>query len=121
LEKPEIKADKNWFHIIFKRPELQESTFEDRIRNGALERVKYGTNNYAPANAPVNGPVKLSKLQTDILNEVKQDETVTYNELSERLRKDRTTIRRNIQKLKEMNLIERIGSDKNGSWKVVIS
>jgi ATP-dependent DNA helicase RecG len=46
------------------------------------------------------------------------DETVTYDELSKRLRKDRTTIRRNIQKLKEMNMIERIGSDKNGSWKI---
>lgn len=114
LEKPEIKADKNWFHITFKRPELQESTFEDRIRNGAQDRIKYGTNN----NAPVNAPVKLSKLQQHIINEMNLDKTVTYNELSERLRKDRTTIRRNIQKLKEMNMIERIGSDKNGSWRI---
>ena len=117
LEKPEIKADKNWFHITFKRPELQESTFEDRIRNGAQDRIKYGGNNNAPGNAPVNAPVKLSKLQKHIISEMKRDGNVTYNELSERLRKDRTTIRRNIQKLKEMNMIERIGSDKSGSWK----
>ena len=50
---------------------------------------------------------------------MKQDDTITYNELTQRLRKDRSTIRRNIRKLKEMNIIERIGSDKNGSWKII--
>lgn len=34
LEKPLIEADKNWFRITFKRPELQHSTFEDRVING---------------------------------------------------------------------------------------
>lgn len=34
LDKPDIKADRNWFHITFKRPELQNSTYEDRVLNG---------------------------------------------------------------------------------------
>lgn len=34
LDKPVIRADRNWFHITFLRPELQNSTYEERVLNG---------------------------------------------------------------------------------------
>lgn len=118
LDKPEIKADRNWFHITFKRPELQKSTYEDRFKKGNEKRGKEKKGNSAPENAPVNAPVKLSKLQSSIIGEMKRSEGVTYETLSEFFRKDRATIKRNIQKLKKMNIVKRIGSDKSGYWKV---
>jgi predicted HTH transcriptional regulator len=39
--------------------------------------------------------------------------------IAEKTGKNRATIRRNIAKLKEMNLLVRIGSDKKGRWKII--
>jgi predicted HTH transcriptional regulator len=38
--------------------------------------------------------------------------------MAKRLEKDRTTIMRNIQKLKEKKIIIRVGSKKTGYWKI---
>jgi ATP-dependent DNA helicase RecG len=46
------------------------------------------------------------------------DPKVTYNELADITGKTRETIRVHIKKLKELNLIKRIGPDKGGYWKI---
>ena len=38
--------------------------------------------------------------------------------MAKRLNKSRTTVMRNIKKLKELNKLTRIGSDKSGYWKI---
>jgi predicted HTH transcriptional regulator len=43
---------------------------------------------------------------------------VTYDRLAKTLKKDRSTIRRNIQKLKQLDIIKRIGPDKSGHWQI---
>jgi ATP-dependent DNA helicase RecG len=68
-------------------------------------------------NAPVNAPV--NELQMKILNCIKNDSKISYDELAIKLEKNRTTIMRNIKKLKEQNLLKRIGSDKTGYWEVL--
>ena len=71
-----------------------------------------------PVNTSVNTPVNLSQLQYQIFNCLKETPYITYDELAEKLKKNRDTIRLNIKKLKTLNLIERIGSDKKGHWLV---
>jgi ATP-dependent DNA helicase RecG len=73
----------------------------------------------APVNAPVNAPVKLSDLQNNILKLIINNEKITYDEISLELNTNRTTIMRNISKLKELKLLKRIGSDKTGYWKIL--
>ena len=114
LGKPEITADKHWFQITFRRPELQKASYEDRIRAVSVEKHKY----HADVNAPVNAPVKLSALQKEIVNQMAQNPSITYDNLSKLLQKDRATIKRNILILKNLNIIKRIGSDKSGYWQV---
>ena len=70
-------------------------------------------------NAPVNAPVKLNKTQKSIIVLLKSNNKTTYDELAQTLDVDRTTIMRNIAKLKEKGVLERIGEDKNGCWKVI--
>jgi predicted HTH transcriptional regulator len=82
----------NWFNITFER-DVQK---------------------YLQANTPVN----LNQLQCQIFNCLKENPYITYNELAEKLKKNRDTIRLNIKKLKILNLVERIGSDKKGHWLV---
>lgn len=124
LERPVIDADKNWFLITFTRPDLQVSTYEDRIKMPVPEYRAWGTpgsiETAAPTIAPANAPPKLSQLQKDIIRLLKSDRYLTYGQLAQSLKKDRSTIQRNIRKLKQLNLIRREGAAKNGHWIVLL-
>ncbi len=61
----------------------------------------------------VNDPVKRS-----ILHQLKQNPKANYNELADKTGYSAATIKRHIQELKKLGLIERIGSDKTGYWKI---
>lgn len=72
-----------------------------------------------PVNDLVNDPVKsFTLLQKDLISLLKETPAITRPELCERLNVSLETIRRAIAQLKELNIIERIGSDKAGYWKV---
>jgi predicted HTH transcriptional regulator len=67
----------------------------------------------------VNAPVRmleLNRLQHDILGMIEADCNITYEQLAITLQKHKTTIMRNIAKLKKMNLLIRQGSAKTGHW-----
>lgn len=64
------------------------------------------------------GDASLTDLQMQILKYIKNDPEISYNDMAKRLEKDRTTIMRNIQKLKEKKIIIRVGSKKTGYWKI---
>jgi predicted transcriptional regulator len=65
------------------------------------------------ANDPVNDPVKVN-----ILQQLRQKQNANYTELAEKTGYSTATIKRHIQELKKLGLIERIGSDKIGYWKI---
>jgi len=50
---------------------------------------------------------------------IKQNKNITATEISERLNMSLSTVRRKIKDLKEQEIIERIGSDKTGYWKII--
>lgn len=62
----------------------------------------------------VNDPVK-----ANILHYLKKNPKANYSELAEKTGYSAATIKRHIQELKKLGLIERIGSDKTGHWKVI--
>jgi ATP-dependent DNA helicase RecG len=74
----------------------------------------------APLNAPLNASLNapLNQLQNSILEEIRFNSKISYDELADKFSKNRTTIMRNIQKLKALGFIERVGSDKSGYWRV---
>ncbi len=48
-----------------------------------------------------------------------QNKDLTASQIGERLGMSLSTVRRKIKELKEKGLIERIGSDKTGYWKII--
>jgi predicted HTH transcriptional regulator len=50
---------------------------------------------------------------------VKQNKNITTTEISERLNLSLSTVKRKIKDLKGQGIIERIGSDKTGFWKII--
>jgi ATP-dependent DNA helicase RecG len=61
---------------------------------------------------------KLGKSERLILETVSKNPEITISKLSERIGIGTTAVENNIRKLKEKGLLERIGSRKEGQWKV---
>ena len=74
---------------------------------------------------PVNDPVKAKNdlvndsVKGNILQYLKQNPKANYRELADKTGYSTATIKRHIQDLKKMGIIERIGSDKTGCWKII--
>lgn len=71
--------------------------------------------------APINAPLSnvLNEIQACILELISGNPYISYDDLAERLSKDRSTVMRNIGKLKERGALRRVGSKKTGHWKVI--
>ena len=76
------------------------------LKNREMQ-VKTGTVNTAIGT--VNGTV---------LDLIKNNNSITATEISEHLGTSLRTVKRNIKYLKDKGIIERVGSDKTGSWRV---
>ena len=62
---------------------------------------------------------KISKLDNDLIRLLSKNAYSTIPELAERTEKSEATIHRHLNVLVEKNIIERVGSRKNGYWKVI--
>ena len=103
--KVEFKVLKSGFSVVFYRSKIplkdvRESVLENVLEN-ALENL-----------------LKKDTSELKIFNAIKKNKNITIKELSKALKLDERTIRRNIAKLKQKNLIERIGPDKGGYWEI---
>ena len=81
-----------------------------------LDKMK-GKND--PVNDPVNAPVNLDEIERKILEIIKDNASLTRKELSRLLDLSEATIKRKLSNLKQHNVIERLGSDKKGSWRIL--
>jgi fido (protein-threonine AMPylation protein) len=70
-----------------------------------------------PVNDPVNDLVN-DPVNSSILNQLKHNPKLKYSELADYTGYSIATIKRHIQDLKKLGLIERKGSDKTGYWKI---
>lgn len=61
---------------------------------------------------------ELSNISINILNLLEKNKYLKQNEIAERLNKAPNTIYRNIKVLKDMGIIERVGSTKKGYWRI---
>jgi len=67
--------------------------------------------------APINAP--LSDFQMHLLDLIRSNPDISYDRLAELTRKDRSTVMRNIGKLKDASILRRVGSRKAGHWEIV--
>jgi len=67
-----------------------------------------------------NVGVKLNKTQRKVIELMKNNPDITIEEMAKYVCVEPRTIERNIKALKEKEIIERVGADKNGHWVVKI-
>ena len=53
-----------------------------------------------------------------MLRMIQDNPMVSYDEMAIQLQKDRTTIMRNMRKLRDMKITSRTGSRKTGHWEI---
>jgi ATP-dependent DNA helicase RecG len=111
--------------------EPQFEATEDFVRT-VLAKIK---RHLAPVDAPLSGvsggevgqkghaaassTAPLTPLQGQLLELIRGNPGISYDELAAISGKDRTTVRRNIQKMKKLGRIQRLGSKKTGHWEVI--
>lgn len=94
--------------------EAKEPRFRSQATSFYTELLN---NNYLQrTNDSVNDSVKLTLLRQDLLTLLKQNPNLTGSQLSEHLHVSIASIWRVLSQLKELDFIERKGSDKNGHW-----
>ena len=78
--------------------------------------AKFKDSKNVPVNVPVNVPLK--DRQKKVIAALSKDPHASAQKLAEKFGVTEKTIKRNLQLLKQQNLITRVGADKNGYWKV---
>ena len=61
----------------------------------------------------------LSETQESIIKLISENSRITQQEISDKLGINITTVARNIKELKDNNIINRVGSNKNGQWELL--
>ncbi len=95
LPEPEFEILRETFKVTFRKEKVEES------------EQKSGQK------------IILNETQIKILEIIKNNPSVTQNDISFELNLGRTTITKNIKIFKDNNIIERIGSDRKGYWKII--
>lgn len=105
LKEPEFKYDE-FFEVTFLRPSYYDKN--------------YGTYDLANKKEPNNYENQLSDVQKKIINIVIENPTITQLDIAEKLKMSRQSVSINIRELKDKNILERVGSNKKGFWKILI-
>ena len=85
-------------------------TFYSRLYQNVLLNV--------PLSDTLNVPFKLNKTEKAILELIRENNQITHKEMAEILEITEKTAKRNTQNLRKKELIERIGSKKDGYWEI---
>ena len=105
----DIKPGDTYFSVEMESPKEVEITEQNvGVNVGDNDGVKVGE----------NVEVKLSKNQNLILQLLLEDKELSIEKLAERVGITTRSIERNISILKDKGLLERVGSDRAGYWKV---
>lgn len=99
------------FKTIIQREQVKNPVLALLIKLGL--QVPSGT-----VNETVNAPIP--DLQMQILETMVDNRWISYEDIALKLKKDRSTIARNIQQLKSRGILQRKGSSKKGVWEILV-
>ena len=72
-----------------------------------------------PANVTLKVPAKVTVNQEKIIQAIKDNPYVTQSEIAELVGISIKSIKENMKKLQDLDILHRVGADKNGYWEIV--
>ena len=106
-----IYFSKRLFEVTFQRPDLQINSYKRRVIDG--KGFEYARRDLQ------KDLIKLNKNQKIIVAEIQKDNFITQKELSKIVGITEKNVRNNIAKLKNLNIIKRVGPVKGGHWEAI--
>lgn len=112
-------ATDTFFTVIIDNANYSNDKVNDQIK--CVENITENDIETGTVNGTVNDTPNNTLNDTDflILDFIIKNKEITISKLIENSKKSRRTVIRSIEKLKNAGLITRLGSDKNGYWKVL--
>lgn len=111
LPEPEFETLRGTFKVTFRKEKV------DSNAQNKTEEIQSGQKwTEVDRNEMI---IDMESTQDKILYLIKENSRITQVIMAEKLGVVRSTISSNIQKMKEQGIIERIGSDRNGYWKIL--
>ena len=104
LPEPEYKQKDSMVYATIKNKDYGKISENDKSK--ITDNVTEVTDNIT----------EVTKLQKDIISLLKNNTSITNADIAKELNTARETITRNISKLKSLGILERVGSDRKGSW-----
>jgi len=105
LSNPTIKADKNWFSIAFKRPDLEKESYEQRMGGQKKWSDRWSEK-------------ELTERQIAVLRLLQENPVLSRRELAEKLGINQSAVQKHLEALKEKGVLKRVGGAKGGSWQI---
>lgn len=117
------RAGSGLFNIntIWKEKEWKDPIIEERLnpnRTTLLLSIEKKDTVKDTVNDTLNDTVKLNKTQKKILELLQENPQILQDEIAEKLKIATITVKRNMSKLKKEGILERVGADKSGYWKL---
>lgn len=103
LPEPEWKAENGMVSIVFSRPK-DDDTANDTVND--------------TVNDTANDTANVNAIQNEIIEAIKFNNHITYDEIADALKVSRKTVARHISSLKEKGVLVRIGGDRGGFWEI---
>ena len=90
-----------FFKVVFVRPEI-EAIAKDTVKDTVSDTIKD----------------TISDTQMQILALVTENSRITIKAISKEVGINERNVKKNIKELKDLNLIDRIGTNRSGNWEV---
>ncbi len=94
---------------------LKENAIKTRVKT---EKTSEKTSEKTVVKTSEKKKISSEKTSEKIINLIKKNSEITINELANQLGKTTRTVEMQLQKLRQMKKIERVGPDKGGYWKI---
>jgi len=98
---PDIEFNESYFYVVFK----QKTDYLEVSKNNATPQIS---------------PQIPTKLEQKILTLIKQNPNMSRTDIAKMLNLSEDTIKEYIERLKQKNLLKRVGPDRGGHWEVTL-
>jgi predicted HTH transcriptional regulator len=120
---PVFEEKPNGFIVTVFKKKLKETDVpendSDRVTDKDPDRVPDRVPDRDPDRVPDRVPEHLTENQRALLNLIAQDSTVSMSQMSEHIGISKRKVLDNINKLKAMGIVLRVGKKKSGHWKII--
>jgi ATP-dependent DNA helicase RecG len=110
---PEIEFSNTYFYVVFNPSKSYLELIKEKKVTESETREKEG----GQISGQISGQIMTGR-QREILELIKQNPSISREELSNKLKINPSAIQKHISKLKEKGILKRIGADKGGYWEV---